>query len=31
MKSRRLMGCLSPTITPYHIVAGMPRCALQQN
>jgi hypothetical protein len=26
MKSRRLMGSLSPRITPYHIAVGMPPC-----
>jgi hypothetical protein len=26
MNSRRLMGTLSPRITPYHIAAGMPLC-----
>jgi hypothetical protein len=26
MNSRRLMGTLSPRITPYHIAVGMPLC-----
>ena len=31
MNSRRLMGSLSPRITPYHIAVEMPRCAPRQN
>jgi hypothetical protein len=31
MNSRRLIGSLSPRVTPYHIVVGMLRGASQQN
>jgi hypothetical protein len=31
MNSRRLIGSLSPRVTPYHIVVAMPSCASQQN
>jgi hypothetical protein len=31
MNSRRLMGSLSPRITPYHIAVGMLRYAPQRN
>jgi hypothetical protein len=31
MNLRRLIGSLSPRVTPYHIVVAMPSCASQQN
>src|SRR5262245_49857623 len=31
MNLRRLIGSLSPRVTPYHIVVAMPPCASQQN